>query len=63
MKHIYKCLLMALPLLLTSCESITDTFKEFAGDGEIKYLGKCDNLTVTPGWERLIINWDNTPDP
>lgn len=63
MKHIYKCLLMALPLLLTACESITDTFKEFAGDGEIKYLGKCDNLTVSPGWERLIIKWNNTPDP
>lgn len=50
-------------LALTSCESLTDTYKDYAGDGEIRYVGKCDNLTVAPGWERLEVNWTNTSDP
>lgn len=59
----YKLLITTLALALTGCESITDTFKDYAGDGEIRYVGKCDDLTVSPGWERLEIKWTNTNDP
>lgn len=60
---LYKTLIAALALALTGCESITDTFKDFAGDGEIRYVGKCSDLTVSPGWERLDVKWTNTNDP
>lgn len=48
---------------LTACQDIKDTYAEMAGDGEIRYIGKCDNLMVSPGWERLIVNWTNNSDP
>ena len=48
---------------MVSCESLEDTYKDFAGDGPIRYLGKCSELTVQPGWNRLIVNWTNSADP
>lgn len=59
----YKLLIATIALALTSCESITDTYKDYVGDGEIRYVGKCEDLTVAPGWERLEIKWTNTNDP
>lgn len=47
----------------SSCQDIKDTFADYAGDGEIRYIGECKDLTVTPGWKRLIVKWDNNVDP
>lgn len=50
-------------LTIVSCESLEDTYKEYAGDGPIRYIGKCTDLAVTPGWNRLTVSWTNSPDP
>lgn len=48
---------------LTACQDIKDTFSDWAGDGEIRYIGMCDNLTVSSGWKRLVVDWTNNVDP
>ncbi len=58
----YITLLFAV-LAMVSCESLEDTYKDFAGDGEIRYIGKCTDLTIQSGWNRLQVNWTNSPDP
>ena len=68
MKRIYKFLLcgivIALMPAMTACnETLEDTYKDYAGDGEIRYLGACSNLTASPGWERILVNWVNNVDP
>ncbi len=46
-----------------SCENLEDTYSDYAGDGMIRYLGKCSNVNLKPGWERLELNWTNSVDP
>ena len=46
-------------LFAISCEDLEDTYDEFAGDGMIRYVGKCTDVTVKLGWERLIVEWKN----
>lgn len=48
---------------LSSCQDLKDTYSDFAGDGEIRYIGECQDLTVSPGWKRLIVKWTNNIDP
>lgn len=57
--------LFALIALLSACEkeSLEDTYKDYAGDGEIRYIGKCTDLLVQPGWKRIIVTWKNNTDP
>ncbi|WP_162222327.1 DUF4998 domain-containing protein [Bacteroides acidifaciens] len=55
--------LLLVILTMISCESLEDTYKDYAGDGPIRYLGKCTNLVVRPGWNRLIVSWTNSADP
>jgi lipoprotein len=43
-------------------ESLKETYDEFAGDGMIRYLGKCANVEVNPGWERLQVVWKHNID-
>lgn len=50
-------------LLGTGCESLEDTYSDYAGDGTIRYLGMCSDLSVTPGWKRLVVKWTNNVDP
>lgn len=50
-------------MLFAACDSIEDTYKEFTGDGPIRYPGKCTNISVTPGWECLRVNWNISNDP
>lgn len=46
-----------------SCgESLEDTFAEYAGGGETRYLGKCTDIVAIPGWKRIILNWNNNTD-
>ena len=50
-------------LVAVSCDSLEDTYKDYAGDGPIRYIGKCTDLDVKPGWNRLTVSWTNSPDP
>lgn len=45
------------------CESLEDTYSDYAGDGPQRYLGMCTNMSVAPGWEKLLVSWDNAVDP
>ncbi len=60
--HILYTACLCCTLAATSCQGLEDTYKEFAGD-EIRYIGKCNDLTVSPGWERIIVKWTNSSDP
>lgn len=56
-------LLCILAYIACDNESLKDTYKEYAGKGEIRYLGRCKELSVTPGWKRIIVTWKNNIDP
>lgn len=56
--------LCAILVFLYGCgQSLEDTYKDYAGDGEIRYLGQCTDLTVSTGWKHLIVKWTNNVDP
>lgn len=59
----YIALLFSLMFVASSCEKLEDTYKDYVGDGEIRYLGQCSNVSVSPGWKRLIVKWVNGVDP
>ena len=45
-----------LALLTCGCsESLEDTYKDYASDGSIRYLGRCKDIEIQPGWERLMV--------
>ena len=49
--------------LIASCsESLEDTYSEFTKDGIVRYVGKCDSVSVNPGWERLQVVWKHNID-
>ena len=48
--------------LCIGCEDLEDTYSDYAGDGEIRYVGKCTDVEVSSGWKRLIVSWKNNPD-
>ena len=55
--------LLVLTTLLVGCgESLEDTYSDYAGDGKIRYVGKCSELDVVPGWKRLSLHWKNSVD-
>ena len=55
--------LLVLTALLGSCsESLQDTYSDYTGNGKIRYVGKCTELDVTPGWRRLSLQWKNSTD-
>lgn len=58
----YFCILVILSAF-TGCESLEDTYSDYAGDGTMRYIAKCRDLEVTPGWGRLIVTWTNHVDP
>ena len=45
-----------------ACEDLEETYDEFVGDGPVRYLAKCTDVEVLPGWNRLIVNWTNNLD-
>ena len=55
------CLFVA--LFMMGCEDLEDTYDEFSGDGVIRYTGKCSDLNIEPGWERLRVSWRGNIDP
>lgn len=61
----YIGMLVGVIALFSACqnESLEDTYKDYAGEGEIRYVGKCTGLLVSPGWKRIIAKWENNEDP
>ena len=49
-------------LFWVGCEDLEDTYDEYAGDGMIRYVGKCSNLEVQSGWNRLKVKWKGNLD-
>lgn len=47
-------------LFAVGCESMDDNYKEYLG--EYNYSGKIQNLRVYPGFERVVLAWDNPKD-
>jgi len=43
-----------------ACESMDDNFKQYLG--EYNYSGRIDSLRVYPGYERVVLAWDNPID-
>lgn len=63
-KKLYYTVCLFVVLLATSCsESLEETYDEFAGDGMVHYVGKCTEVEVNPGWERLQVVWKHNIDP
>ena len=53
---------LAAVVLWAGCESLEDTYADMAGDGKIRYLAKCSDLTATAGWKRIYVEWKNGVD-
>lgn len=49
-------------LSMLACQSLEDTYEDYAGDGKIKYVGMCNSFEVTAGWKRFIFTWDTSDD-
>ena len=53
--------LFSIIALMSSCgESISDTYKDYSGDGEIRYVGKVSDLNAKPGWQHIMLYWQNS---
>lgn len=63
MKKTFYIFAAALALLSSCGDSLEDTYKDYAGDGPIRYTGKCTNISVNPGWECLRAKWTPSKDP
>ena len=62
MKRI-KYLVGILFIFIVSCsESLEDTYSDYSGDGKIRYVGKCSDMSIKAGWCRLQVNWKNSTD-
>ncbi len=62
-KKLYYTIGLFAAFLAAGCsESLEETYDEFAGDGMIRYLGKCADVSVNPGWERLQVVWKHNID-
>lgn len=61
----YIMMLIHVLVVLSACEneSLEDTYKEYAGNGEIRYIGKCTDVRVKSGWNKIVVNWKNNEDP
>ena len=53
----YMTMLVAFCGVISSCQDIEDTYKEYAGDGPIQYLNKIYDLKATSQWESVLLNW------
>lgn len=49
-------------LFAVGCQDLEDTYDEFTGGGMNRYLGKCGDVEVAAGWERLRVVWKNNLD-
>lgn len=49
-------------LFAVGCEDLEDTYSDYAGDGMIRYVGKCSDVDIRPGWNRLQVSWKGNLD-
>lgn len=61
-KILYHVIWLFAAFFIVSCEDLEDTYDEYAGNGVIRYVGKCSNLEVEPGWNRLKVKWKGNMD-
>lgn len=61
MKIINIILLLILSCLY-SCQD-DDTYTDLIKEAQTRYVGKCKNVSVQKGWNRVKINWENSVDP
>lgn len=62
-KKLYYIIGLIVACFATACsESQEETYDEFSGDGMIRYVGKCADVEVNPGWERLQVVWKHNID-
>lgn len=54
---------MLLLLFAAGCEDLEETYKDYAGDGPVRYMARCSDVKVESGWECLRISWKNALDP
>ena len=63
MRHICWIYLLVSAMLVAACsESLEDTYSDYAGNGKIRYVGKCTDLRAVAGWHRLELSWTNSTD-
>ena len=63
MKKLYYTITLLAALLAWGCsETLEETYDEYTEGGMIRYIGKCSDLEVNPGWERLQVIWKNNID-
>ena len=63
MKHFKSIIRIGILLVVMAhygCESMDDNYKQYLE--EYNYSGKIDSLRVYPGYERVILAWDNPKD-
>lgn len=55
--------MLGMIFIASGCEDLEDTYSDYAGNGLIRYVGKCVDVEVSAGWERLHVEWKNNQDP
>ena len=59
----YLCIFLIIVVaVLSSCETMEDTYADYLGEGKIRYVGKCKNPEIKPGWRRFQLSWENSVD-
>lgn len=61
-RKLYQIVWLFVAFFIVSCEDLEDTYDKYAGHGVIRYVGKCSDLEVQPGWNRLKIKWKGNLD-
>ncbi|MCH5598004.1 DUF4998 domain-containing protein [Niabella ginsengisoli] len=57
------CFGLLLLFVQSGCSKMNDTYKEFLGNGPIKYIGKPDSIISKPGNHRIQLSWVRPTDP
>ncbi len=60
LKYVY---VLLASIALVSCQTLEDTYAEYAGDGSIRYVGTPTDMTIAPKWGELNVEWVNSIDP
>ena len=57
MKRIYIVIVLTAIFagIFAGCEDQEDTWDDYAGNGRIRYTGKCTDVSLELGWERLFL--------
>ena len=62
-KKMYYMLGLLVGFLVIGCnETLEETYDEYTKGGLIRYVGKCADVQVNSGWERLQVVWKNNID-